>query len=121
MKLNILEHLHGGHNGSDIIATALIHAITYTNSPEGRAVPNELLPDKEGNMDVQLIVNGVELSFETIMTQFEENCERAIKHAAIELVSKKASHMINVLEDMKRQIEMKAMELFPDMDIQKED
>ena len=120
MKLNILKHMDRGLSGSDVVAIALIHAITYADGPEGRPVPDGLLPDKEGNMDVKLIVNGVELPFDKVMKQFEEHYMKALQGAAVELLREKASHMMEVLEELKNELESKATDLFPDIYIRRE-
>jgi hypothetical protein len=109
-----------GMSGSDAVAIALIHAITYADGPEGRPVPDGLLPDSEGNMDVKLLVNGVELPFDKVMETFSNHYTNALQGAAVELLREKASHMMEVLEEMKSELESKAIELFPDIYIRRD-
>ncbi|HPT72140.1 MAG TPA: hypothetical protein PLE74_07650 [Candidatus Cloacimonadota bacterium] len=118
MKLNIQKHLN--NLSTDAVAFALIHAITYADGPEGRLVPDGLLPDKEGNMDVQFIVNGVELPFDKVMELFRDNYDTAIQAEAVKLLHEKASHMMDVLEEMKSELETKATELFPGIYIRRD-
>lgn len=107
MKLNIQSRLCGDIS-KDVVVNALIRAMTFTGtSGGGRAIPKELLPDNEGNIDVQFIVNGIELDFETVMQSYTDNYEVALKAAARELLKdqfRKFELIQSALEDKAREL-----------------
>jgi len=112
MKIKLHDHLHPQ---VDVVGNALIHALTYTDAPEGRALPDTFKTDEDGNIDVQLIVNGIELNFETIMVQYKKHIDLCINETAAELLRTKASKMLDVIYAMERELKDKAIELFPDI------
>jgi hypothetical protein len=121
MKLNIQKHLSSSHNYDDIVVTAFLAVITEWERDTGGSITDAFKSDEDGNVDAQLLINGIEVPFDEIMVRFEKEYHRYVNRQACFILVQKARKMMDVLYSMEHALKEKADELFPDRDFDKDD
>lgn len=111
MKVNIIKRIN---NDRDAVGWALIAAMTEAS--EGKGLAKELMPDNEGNVEVQFVVNGIELPFEFLMDRWYDQFNKLIKKRAVEILDEKFSKIQNVIYYLEEEVKRSARDLFPDED-----
>lgn len=121
MKLNIQKHLKSSHNPYDIVVTAFLAVITEWERATGGSITDAFKSDEDGNVDAQLLINGIEVPFDEIMVRFEKEYHRYVNRQARFILVQRAQRMMNILDSMEHGLKESAEELFPDRNFDESD
>lgn len=119
MKVNILNNLHANNGHGDFVAVAVL-AIMSDKLKNAGPLNNSILPDEEGNIDIQFIINGHELSFVPFIEKLEKEYNAQVRTTALSIIKERMQAIDNAFFKLEKEILATAETIFPDVDNWKE-
>lgn len=105
-------------NGTDSIAAfAFIHCLVCEEERTGKKLCEKLV-SKDGNYDVKLSVNGIELDFADVCKAYDAQMDRMIRAKAEILIKERFAKLSHNLEIVEQQVTEKIRE---DLGLEKRD
>ncbi len=112
MKLKITDHLQ---SMNDVVGWAFIQAmVAWEEKNPGIKHEDSPFHSTDGILDVRLLVNGEEVPFDSVITEYGNQMDRMIESKAAALLQERATKMMDILDRMERELKYSAKELFPD-------
>ena len=98
-----------------------IHAITLKDKQSGHKVINSINRPKDGEWDIKLTIEGIELPLLKTFKDLEKQDEERIREKALELIQEKLNRINDVLMDRCSCMEEEVKNIILDKDIESVD
>lgn len=88
----ILNHNFNGHNNDNFLGWAIMCLVSQNN--------HKLVPHPERIFEVELKIDGNEISLRDLIKRMEDEYNHQVKHAAYELMKEKLDNLSNAMYEM---------------------